>query len=57
MIKASKSLTEFVSISEQYRKKFSEELREALSSNDDLNNKIFELRQNKKLTDISYDLV
>ena len=43
MIKASKSLTEFVQISEQYRKKFSEELRESLSQNDELTNKIFEL--------------
>ena len=43
MIKASKSLTKFVQISEIYRKKFSEELREALSLNDESKNKIFEL--------------
>ena len=57
MIKASKSLTKFVQISEIYRKKFSEELREALSMNDEQKNKIFELIQNKKLHLISYELV
>ena len=43
--------------SEIYRKNFSEQLRKVLSQNDEQKNKIYELRQNKKLTDISYELV
>ena len=57
MIKSSYALTEFVSTSENYRKKFSEQLREVLQENDDHSNKIFELKQNKRLTEISYELV
>lgn len=44
-------------ISEQYRKKFSEELRKALSQNDEQSNKVFELEQNRRLHEISYELV
>ena len=57
MIKASKSLTQFVTISETYRKKFSEGMRKALSINDEQSNKIFELEQNKRLNVISLELV
>lgn len=56
-MKASKGLTQFVMISEQYRKKFSEELRKALSQNDEQSNKVFELEQNRRLHEISYELV
>lgn len=47
----------FVEKSEEYRKKFSELLREALSVSDERANKIFELQQNKTLTNISYNLL
>jgi hypothetical protein len=57
IMKASKGLTQFVMISEQYRKKFSEELRKALSQNDEQSNKVFELEQNRRLHEISYELV
>ena len=57
MMRSSKALTDFVSTSELYRKKFSEQLRKALSKNDELTNQIFELGQNKKLTQISYENV
>jgi hypothetical protein len=50
MLRSSKALTDFVRISELYRKGFSEKLRITLSLNDDLKNQIFELDQNKKLT-------
>jgi len=43
MILSSKALTEFVMISEFYRKKFSENLRESKAINDSCENKIFEL--------------
>ena len=57
MLRSSKALTDFVKISELYRKGFSEKLRITLSLNDDLKNQIFELDQNKKLTYISYEIV
>jgi len=57
MLSMTKSLIKFVQISEVYRKKFSEELREALSVNDESRNKIFELSQNKKLNEISFHLL
>ena len=57
MLRSSKALTDFVKISELYRKGFSEKLRITLSLNDDLKNQIFELDQNKKLTYISYKIV
>lgn len=52
MIKSSNALTQFVTVSERYRKQFSEKLREALSNCDNMKNQIFELKQNKKLTHI-----
>ena len=57
MLRSSKALTDFVATSELYRKGFSEQLRKALSKNDELTNQIFELGQNKKLTSISYEIV
>jgi predicted RNA-binding protein with RPS1 domain len=57
MLRSSKALTDFVKISEVYRKGFSEQLRKCLSVNDDLKNQIFELDQNKKLTYISYEII
>lgn len=57
MIKSSKALTDFVKVSELYRKGFAEKLRQSLCLNDDLKNQIFELDQNKKLTQISYEIV
>ena len=56
IIRSSQALTDFVMVSEHYRKKFSEKLRESLSNNDTANNQIFELQQNKRLSDIQYDL-
>jgi hypothetical protein len=50
-------LVSFVEKSEIYRKNFSELLREALSVGDERANKIFELEQNKTLTNISYNLL
>ena len=47
-----KALTDFVMISEFYRKKFSESLRECKAVNDICENKIFELDQTKKLFSI-----
>ena len=49
MIKSSKALTDFVKVSEELRKNFSEKLRRCLSDNDLLSNKIFDLIQSKKL--------
>ena len=43
MIKSSKALTDFVKVSEELRKNFSEKLRKSLSNNDLLSNKIFDL--------------
>ena len=57
MIKSSKALTQFVTTSEIYRKQFSEQLRDTVSRNDELYNQIFEFDQNKRLTQISYELV
>ena len=57
MIKSSKALTDFVKVSEIYRKGFAEKLRQSLCLNDDLKNQIFELDQNKKLNQISYEIV
>ena len=57
MIKSSKSLIEFVTTSEIYRKKFSEQLRDTVSRNDELYNQVFEFDQNKRLTHISYELI
>ena len=44
-------------ISETYRKKFSEGMSKALSENDEQSNKIFDLEQNKRLKEISLELV
>lgn len=44
MIRSSQALTKFVTVSEKYRKRFSEKLREALSVNDLQKNQIFELK-------------
>ena len=57
IIRSSRYLINFVSVSEYYRKKFSEKLRYAMSKNDEQNNNIFELKQNKTLTNISYDIL
>ena len=57
MLRSSKALVDFVKISELYRKGFSEQLRKTLSANDDLKNQIFELDQNKKLNQISYEIL
>lgn len=57
MIRSSQALTEFVSVSEKYRKRFSEKLRESLAECDVQNNQIFELNQNKKLSEIQTELV
>jgi hypothetical protein len=43
MIKSSRALTDFVKVSEELRKNFSEKLRRCLSNNDLLSNKIFDL--------------
>lgn len=43
MIKSSKALTDFVTVSENLRKKFSDELRVALSEKDNDKNTIFDL--------------
>lgn len=50
-------MTDFVSVSEKYRKKFSEKLRESLSLSDIQTNQIFELNQSKRLSAIQYELV
>ena len=52
IIRSSHSLTDFVSVSEKYRKKFSEQLRESLSLSDIQTNQIFELNQSKRLSAI-----
>lgn len=57
IIRSSQALTDFVMVSEKYRKKFSDKLRESLAINDITNNQIIELKQNKRLTEISYHLV
>lgn len=57
MIPSVNQLVSFVEKSEIYRKNFSELLREALSVGDERANKIFELEQNKTLTNISYNLL
>lgn len=57
MIKSSQALTDFVSVSEKYRKRFSEMLRDSLSKNDIQSNQIFELNQNKKLAEIQNELI
>ena len=57
MIRSSAALTKFVAVSERYRKKFSEKLRDALSKKDQYENEIFELEQNKKLFQIQSELV
>ena len=57
MIKSSQALTDFVSVSEKYRKRFSEMLRDSLSKNDIQQNQIFELNQSKKLAEIKNELV
>jgi hypothetical protein len=57
MIKSSRALTDFVKVSEELRKNFSEKLRRCLSNNDLLSNKIFDLIQSKKLQQIQYELV
>jgi hypothetical protein len=49
MIKSSKSLIDFVKVSEYYRKKFSDNLRMCKAFTDSCENKIFELDQSKKL--------
>jgi len=50
-------MTDFVKVSETYRKKFSEKLRESLSKNDLQANQIFELNQNRKLGEIQNELI
>ena len=45
MIKSSQALTDFVTVSENLRKKFSDELRVALSEKDNDKNTIFDLQQ------------
>mmetsp|Transcript_34163 Transcript_34163/g.52432 ORF Transcript_34163/g.52432 Transcript_34163/m.52432 type:complete len:91 (-) Transcript_34163:846-1118(-) len=57
MIKSSHAMTDFVKVSETYRKKFSEKLRESLSKNDLQANQIFELNQNRKLGEIQNELI
>ena len=44
IVRSSRYLVNFVSVSEYYRKKFSEKLREVLSKNDEQSNEIFELK-------------
>ena len=56
MIKSSQALTDFAMISERYRKNFSEKLRKSLSKSDLQKNQIYELAQNKRLSDIQYEL-
>lgn len=52
IVVSTKALTDFVMVSEYYRKKFSESLRECKAVNDICENKIFELDQTKKLFSI-----
>jgi hypothetical protein len=52
IVVSTKALTDFVMVSEYYRKKFSESLRECKAVNDFCENKIFELDQTKKLFSI-----
>ena len=54
MIKSSQALTDFVTVSENLRKKFSDELRVALSEKDNDKNTIFDLQQRQKLSRIQY---
>jgi hypothetical protein len=49
MIKSSRALTDFVKVSEELRKTFSEKLREGLSENDLLSNKILDYKQARQL--------
>jgi hypothetical protein len=46
-----------VSVSEHYRKKFSEKLRDSMSKNDIQQNQIYELNQKRCLTDIQIEIV
>jgi len=46
-----------VTVSEKYRKRFSEKLRESLSKNDIQQNQIFELNQSRKLAEIQNELI
>jgi hypothetical protein len=48
------AITEFIVVSEKYRKEFSEKLRECKSFVDSCENKIFELDQSKKLFNIQF---
>ena len=57
IVRSSKSLLDFVSTSERYRKKYSEQLRKCKCEADDQQNIIFELKQNKTLTNISYEIL
>jgi hypothetical protein len=54
IVVSTKALTDFVMVSEYYRKKFSESLRECKAVNDICENKIFELDQTKKLFSIQF---
>ena len=57
ILKSSTALEGFVATSEQFRKRFSERLRQTLSENGELSNQIYELSQNRRLTHISYEIV
>ena len=57
ILRGANALADFVKISEQFRKRFSESLRECKALNDLQANEIFELDQSKKLFKIQYDEV
>lgn len=57
MAKSSNALIDFVKVSEMYRKKFSEELRQSRAKNDEQKGQMFELDQSKKLFAIQYNEV
>jgi late competence protein required for DNA uptake (superfamily II DNA/RNA helicase) len=57
MIRSCQTLLEFVTVSERYRKEFSEKLRLSLAKGENYRNQIIELTQNKKILMIQTELV
>jgi len=57
MASSSTALTNFVKISENYRKRFSDRLRRELQESDIQRNKIFELEQNRQLLGAQLEIV
>ena len=57
IIKSYDKINQLVIKSENLRKRYSEDLHLAMSDKDELLNKVFEKEQNKKLTDISYEII